>query len=449
MRGPRTSRRRRPAAQRTEGLTGNTAKHGGWFTILATVSVIAVAALVMPPALAAPGDLDTSFSGDGIVLSTPEFTDMAIAPDGKVVAITGGSSDSGAQIFRYTEAGVRDPTFGGGDGRVPIPYPREVSGFFWPEDVAVQPDGRILVSGRSRSTPTVMRFRTGGALDSTFSGDGRFFVQRPTDPYTCVGMGSADEVGLDGTGRIYLLNGENLYGECSEEEGGDAYFVPSVFRVSPTGVQDPTYGSGGIASPHCQAGVTFDAFDLEVLPDGRAIVAGNHYDVDPETWNQMDLGECLTMTGPDGEPAGAFGTNGVITSYPWHAIDDVEVGTGGVIYALARPGESSSVVARLGSSGVLEWTRRAGGPVNDMELQGTKVLTMGAPDWTVRRFTATGLIDPTFGGGDGEVTTWFGGTPGTPVDGQVSLSPVRRLVVVGASRHDLTEGAVAAYKLGG
>jgi hypothetical protein len=84
-----------------------------------------------------------------------------------------------------------------------------------------------------------------------------------------------------------------------------------------------------------------------------------------------------------------------------------------------------------------------------MELQGTKVLTMGAPDWTVRRFTATGLIDPTFGGGDGEVTTWFGGTPGTPVDGQVSLSPVRRLVVVGASRRDLTEGAVAAYKLGG
>ena len=189
--------------------------------------------LVPTTARAAAGDLETAFSGDGIVLSTPEFSAVAIAPDGKVVA-----SPSGLQRGR-TDLPIHEVGSAGYhiQWRRAGADPNPGQGYFWPFDVAVQPDGKILVSGHYRSsTPSVWRFTSSGVLDKTFSGNGKFFVQTPPGTPPCHGVGTAEEVALDSAGRIYLLNGQEPFSDCGQDVSGgtDNFFVPSVIRVSPT-----------------------------------------------------------------------------------------------------------------------------------------------------------------------------------------------------------------------
>src|SRR5437868_12155127 len=81
----------------------------------------------MIPTLAtrtAPGDLDPTFGGDGIVRTdlTPAEEDgyaVAIQPDGKIVVageMGTGSPNPSMAIVRYETNGSLDPSFGGGDG---------------------------------------------------------------------------------------------------------------------------------------------------------------------------------------------------------------------------------------------------------------------------------------------------------------------------------------------
>lgn len=98
----------------------------------------------------ANGDLDTTFSGDGIVTTDiggrNDFgLGLAIQPDGKIVVVgttvvTGGRNFA---ILRYLPDGWLDPAFGG-DGIVQTPIgdtPRSANA------VAIQGDGKILATG--------------------------------------------------------------------------------------------------------------------------------------------------------------------------------------------------------------------------------------------------------------------------------------------------------------
>jgi hypothetical protein len=135
----------------------------------------------------------------------------------------------------------------------------------------------------------------------------------------------------------------------------------------------------------------------------------------------------------------------VATGLNWGGIGQVEIGPDKEI--LVSGGASSiSRVARLGRQGDVTWDRAVGSnPISDLELQGTKMLLIGPPDWTVRRLKANGTVDSSFGGGDGSVTTSFEGMPGTPLDGEIMA---KRLVVVGGAIRPTTGGAVAVYVLG-
>ena len=63
---------------------------GRWLAGLAGVAVLGVA--LAPSASAAPGDLDPSFGSGGRAILTPGgrevvYTDVAIQPDGKIVLV--------------------------------------------------------------------------------------------------------------------------------------------------------------------------------------------------------------------------------------------------------------------------------------------------------------------------------------------------------------------------
>jgi uncharacterized delta-60 repeat protein len=72
--------------------------------------------------------------------------------------------------------GALDPTFGGGTGKVQLPQEGGYHGTWMPTDVAVQSDGKIIVSGWTDEGFTdcfVLRLDADGSLDTTFgSGNG-------------------------------------------------------------------------------------------------------------------------------------------------------------------------------------------------------------------------------------------------------------------------------------
>lgn len=159
-------------------------------TVAATVLALV---LTLPgTAMAAPGDLDPTFSGDGKVLTgfadDDRAGDVAVQSDGKIVSV-GASADysvveSRFALTRHNADGTPDAGFGG-DGTVTTPINNMDPDLQWSEAnaLALQPDGKIVVVGSSwRGYEnccwfTVARYNTDGTLDSGFGGgDGRVFT---------------------------------------------------------------------------------------------------------------------------------------------------------------------------------------------------------------------------------------------------------------------------------
>jgi uncharacterized delta-60 repeat protein len=127
------------------------------------------------------GGLDPAFSGDG--KTTTDFPrdfdfgqGVTLQPDGKIVVVgiaeVSPDNDHFA-IARYEPNGAPDLTFSG-DGKTTTNF---AGGQASALDVVVQPDGRIVAAGEVGGGPTsrfaLARYKPNGALDGTFSGDGK------------------------------------------------------------------------------------------------------------------------------------------------------------------------------------------------------------------------------------------------------------------------------------
>jgi len=124
----------------------------------------------------ADGSLDTGFSGTGIqVTSFSAANDAAMAvaiqTDGKILAA--GKSDSSFAVARYSSSGVLDATFDT-DGLFTGSFGNSTS---VANAMALQSDGKIIVAGYGYSGTSwdfgVARLTSTGALDTTFNGDGK------------------------------------------------------------------------------------------------------------------------------------------------------------------------------------------------------------------------------------------------------------------------------------
>jgi uncharacterized delta-60 repeat protein len=292
-----------------------------------------VAALVLAmPASAAPGVLDPGFAGKGWV-RTYELgdrgntfalgaEDVAIQPDGKIVATGEFDTQYGFAFgaYRYTAAGGLDRSFGGG-GRVVT----EIGGISIAHAVALQRDGKIILSGEvecsfgvgtcgglARYLPNgaldpsfgnggtirtgfvggrfrglaiqpngkivaagatlgksganfgIARFLPDGRLDRTFSRDGRAFVSFGRGRFD-----AAHALALQRDGRI-VVAGESRVGNV-----GPPRFA--LARLTRRGALDRSFGSRGrrLTNPSPFGGF---AKAVLVLPDGRILAAGFAYD---------------------------------------------------------------------------------------------------------------------------------------------------------------------------
>ena len=125
----------------------------------------------------AGGRLDPSFGRGGIVLTPLGFAGaaaraVAIQTDGRVVAagstLPAPREPDDFALVRYTLAGKLDPSFGTG-GKVL----KDLGGDDEVFAVAVQKDGKIVAVGDSADAAALVRFTTGGRLDSSFGTGGK------------------------------------------------------------------------------------------------------------------------------------------------------------------------------------------------------------------------------------------------------------------------------------
>src|SRR5438094_1818540 len=208
--------------------------------------------------MASPGDLDTSFSGDGKKTISFGGVDIAnvvlVQPNGRIVVAGGGAAADRFCVAGLRSNGVLDTGFGSGGKRV-IGFGGRGLG----ESVfgaALQPDGKIVLVGGSGLRAAVARLNPNGSLDTTFSGDGKkTFNWAPGD------FSRAQAV-------LVLANGKLVVAGFSGPEGGDV----QVARLKANGALDTAFGTGGKAA--VDFGGTDFGLALARQADGRIVVAG-------------------------------------------------------------------------------------------------------------------------------------------------------------------------------
>jgi uncharacterized delta-60 repeat protein len=153
------------------------------------------------PASAAPGSLDRTFSRNGIQTAfRAGGSAEAVAIDGQGRILVAGEAVNGSHdiaVARLLPGGRLDRSFGG-DGQVRI----DLGGSDRALDVAAAPGGKIVVVGERtsarRSSWFVIRLRSGGARDRTFGGDGVVFTDLGRR------FQGADAVAMQSKGRILV-----------------------------------------------------------------------------------------------------------------------------------------------------------------------------------------------------------------------------------------------------
>ena len=206
--------------------------------------------------MADPGDLDTSFAGDGKRAIDFGGVDQAHAVlalgNGKIVVAGGGGAAHSMCVARLNANGTFDTTFGSsGRRRIDFGGTIEETAF----GMARQPDGKLVLAGDADfQRVTVARLNPNGLLDKTFSGNGKA-------TFTWGALSRATAV-------IVLPNGKLLLGGFSGPEGGNV----QAARMNPNGTLDSSFGTGGKAT------VDFggDDFGLAMArqADGRILLAG-------------------------------------------------------------------------------------------------------------------------------------------------------------------------------
>ncbi|MEO8589519.1 MAG: sterol desaturase family protein [Flavobacteriales bacterium] len=143
-------------------------------------------------ATAQPGTLDLNFDGDGkayleLVDSLSDGTAIKVQPDGRIVvagSVLINLATNYVIIARFLPDGSPDPSFGSG-GRTITDL---VNTHANPPAMELQADGKIVVGCATQEDFAVLRFNNDGSLDTGFDGDGVVTTSftADTDGATCI-----------------------------------------------------------------------------------------------------------------------------------------------------------------------------------------------------------------------------------------------------------------------
>jgi uncharacterized delta-60 repeat protein len=369
-----------------------------------------LAVFAATPASAAAGDLDTSFDNDGAAVTdfysgTEDRAEaVAIQSDGKIVAVGrrgGGAIRDNFAVARYNQNGSLDEGFG--------TQGRTMTDFDGDDDVAngvaVQRDGKIVVVGTARieNKPTdfaIARYTTEGKLDKTFAGDGRLtfgfnaydeahdVAIQPDGKIVVVGRRFGNNVPADftlaritSTGQLDTSfsddgkvatgfgGGEAAYAVALQRDGkivaagrkhdDDYDYDFALARYNTNGSLDKTFDGDGKLTTGL--GENDIALDVAIQPDGRIVAAGKK-----EVAETFASDIAATRYNIDGSLDRTFDGDGKLTvnlgSKEWAngvaVQQDGKLVVGGVSYLTgSNPyNYTDYFVARLTTSGALDGT---------------------------------------------------------------------------------------------
>lgn len=332
------------------------------------------------------GTLDSGFGTSGkssIDLGGEDIpTDVVIQPDGKILAL--GSSTSGGLtrlgLVRLDSTGSLDSSFGTGGI-----MEDDVGGDTSPAEMALQADGKIVVTGYTGSFwgGFTGRFDTDGSRDLTFGTAGFVFP----------------ELTVFGT-RLYTVtvqpDGKILAAGLSSI-GGD-YGLWLLLRYLSDGTLDPTFGTGGVVETGIGAGtppltIISEVLQVAIQPDDKILASGSS--------------GASYLSWPSEFTSGRYDPSGVL---------DPSYGTGGLTQVQPTPGTFAVAFA----STLMLHTSGSMTMIGPAAAQETYPLNGAA----VVRQRSDGSLDPTFSG-DGIVEVpnlgvWTFGT--LTVDGAAEAS---------------------------
>jgi uncharacterized delta-60 repeat protein len=367
---------------------------------------------------------------------SPEETAIAIAPDGRIVV----SQNLGRQLFlaRLTTDGSPDPTFGT-NGLTVFDKTYLALG-----DVAVRPDGRILIGGSTLDPNTgkpdfyFAQFNPDGTPDATFgpAGDGTF---EPTGKYENL----IQRLELLPDGRVIAAGG--IRGNLA------------VTRLTPDGRIDKTFGRRGFAAA--------DFGTREEFASGLAVTNADGIVLGGTVGGDLALAAFTA----DGATDASFGTAGKIRHDLGSTADqlnDLLVQPGGRLVAVGQKmvrdvGQLAFAAAGFTPDGKIDRSFGTNGQaIVSFTDQGERVLAAAMqpdgrilltgpntslnasspenPDFELARLTAAGAPDSSFGPAhDGRVVTPFHGPTTFDVSDAARL-PDGSLLTVGNFYNEFT-----------
>jgi uncharacterized delta-60 repeat protein len=339
--------------------------------------------------MAAPGDLDPSFGGTGLV--TQQLGDntgdgdfafgVAAQPDGKtvVVGVASNTNQAAGGVVRYLVDGTPDPSFGNG-GKV-------IDTAFVPQAVALQPDGKIVAAGDAlsgaNSTYAFVRYLPSGSLDPSFgAGTGRVSVLvNPTD-----NQQRAEALAIAPDGKIVASGPTN--------DG------MAIVRLDSDGTPDSTFaGDGRVKITFAQSN---GSRDVAVQPDGSVVAA---------VVTGTGLGDGFTLVRVDshGTPDTSFGPGG---------INHVTIGDEAVSQAVAIQPDGKIVAG------------------------GSAEVGSGASQFAIARFNPNGTPDMSFSG-DGQEMTTVAPTGQNAIGKALVIQPNGKLLLAGQADLDINRRTLA------
>jgi uncharacterized delta-60 repeat protein/uncharacterized repeat protein (TIGR01451 family) len=414
---------------------------------LTLLGAVALVVAMANPAAAPPGDLDTTFDGDGLVTTNfaaaAEARGLAIQGDGKIV-VAGRVDAPGSRDFalaRYNADGSLDPAFDT-DGKVTTDFD---AGLDFGYAVAIQADGKIVTAGYADVSGTrdfaLARYNPDGSLDTAFDTDGKV---------TTDFAGSADVawgMAIQGDGKIVVAGLADISGT------GDF----ALARYNPDGSLDTAFAGDGRVTTDFDAGSSDLAYAVALQSDGKIVAAGvavisgtndfalARYNTDGSLDTTFD-GDGLTTTdfgaGLDQASAVAIQGDGKIV-----AVGRADI-AGAFDFPLARYNPDGSLDTSFDGDGKV--TTDFAGDIDlayGVAIQGDgkivaagRAVVSGNRRFALARYNADGSLDTIFSG-DGKVTTDFAGSFAQAYG--VAIQGDRKIVAAGFAGADL---ALARYQ---
>ena len=268
------------------------------------------------------------------------------------------------------------------------------------KQVLIDETGSIFVAGKGGPVPSaaLWKFDSNGALDTTFGGGDGLFTHRINS------NDRVNDMAFDSSGNIILVGKTFISGQADDL---------AVWKITPSGVLDTTFGGGnGYVTHRTASGSVYEeGYSVAIDSNDNIIISGTTVSTGAAIWKFTPTGALDTSFG---------GGNGYVLNATFIYANGVTVDENDNIYTAGNGGgikvvkyaSNGNLDSSFSGDGSFEYDNPSGSEgASDIVLDsnGNIVITGSQyngvdSDMLVMRITPNGVLDTTFGSGQGYIT---------------------------------------------